>query len=117
MNTTTPAPAVEPVDLLLLAVIATAEALAVLIAAAAALLLTLAGWRPAGPPAAAQVQPLAHHGEIGNGRANESRASDRSPTYGNSQAYLLRRLARAAGHRQLARSGRRAELLQALAPT
>lgn len=45
--------------------------------------------------AASQVQPLAHHGEIGNGRADESRGDDGTSTRGsNSQAYLLRRLAR-----------------------
>ena len=45
--------------------------------------------------AAAQAQPLAHHGEIGNGRAVESRGSDRTSTArGETQSYLLRRLAR-----------------------
>ena len=43
----------------------------------------------------AKAQPLAAHGEIGNGRADEGRPSDRSSTsYGETQAYLLRRLAR-----------------------
>lgn len=45
--------------------------------------------------AAAQAQPLAHHGEIGNGRADESRVDNiKSTDGGTSQAYLLRRLAR-----------------------
>lgn len=44
--------------------------------------------------AATRAQPLAQHGEIGNGRAVESRPSERSSTYGETQAYLLRRLAR-----------------------
>lgn len=43
----------------------------------------------------ALAQPLAAHGEIGNGRADESRADNvRSTDFGNSQSYLLRRLAR-----------------------
>ena len=45
--------------------------------------------------AASRAQPLAAHGEIGNGRADESRADNVSSTsFGNSQAYLLSRLAR-----------------------
>jgi hypothetical protein len=120
MQPTTPAPAVEPVDLLLLAVIATAEALAVLIAAAAALLLTLAGWRPAGPPAAATLPPAPLPAPAAplQHPASPERVNI-TTTPGDALAGLrvveLRRLARAAGHRQLARSGRRAELLQALA--
>lgn len=46
---------------------------------------------------AAQDNPLAHHGEIGNGRADESRDYNVNSTEqvaGNSQTYLLRRLAR-----------------------
>jgi hypothetical protein len=43
---------------------------------------------------AAAAQPLAQHGEIGNGRADESRGSDRTSTRGETQTYLLRRLAR-----------------------
>jgi len=42
----------------------------------------------------AKAQPLAHHGEIGNGRVDESRGSDRTSTRGETQAYLLRRIAR-----------------------
>jgi hypothetical protein len=42
-----------------------------------------------------RAQPLAAHGEIGNGRKDESRPSDRSSTsYGETQTYLLRRIAR-----------------------
>lgn len=43
---------------------------------------------------AAHAQPLPHHGEIGNGRAGEIRGSNRTSTRGETQAYLLRRLAR-----------------------
>jgi hypothetical protein len=43
----------------------------------------------------AKAQPLAAHGEIGNGRANESRGDNITSTErGTSQAYLLRRIAR-----------------------
>lgn len=45
--------------------------------------------------AAAQAPPLAQHGEIGNGRADESRVDNiKSTEGGTSQTYLLRRLAR-----------------------
>jgi hypothetical protein len=45
--------------------------------------------------AASQAQPLAAHGEIGNGRADESRGSNATSTkQDRGQAYLLRRLAR-----------------------
>jgi hypothetical protein len=44
---------------------------------------------------AAKSQPLARHGEIGNGRADESRVDKiKSTEGGTSQAYLLRRIAR-----------------------
>jgi hypothetical protein len=43
----------------------------------------------------AKAQPLAAHGEIGNGRADESRVDlIKSTQGGTSQSYLLRRLAR-----------------------
>jgi len=45
----------------------------------------------------AKAQPLAHHGEIGNGRADESRVDKVNSTEvkgGNSASYLLRRIAR-----------------------
>ena len=42
-----------------------------------------------------KTQPLAAHGEIGNGRKDESRGDNVNSTFsGNSQSYLLRRLAR-----------------------
>jgi hypothetical protein len=100
MQTPNPSPAPEPVDLLLLAAWLTLEAAAVLIAAALALLLTLAGWRPAPAPAALPVvltpEPAA-------------------PDLAALRVVELRALARAAGLRQLAHRGRRADLLAALA--
>jgi plasmid stabilization system protein ParE len=43
----------------------------------------------------AKAQPLAKHGEIGNGRADESRGSDATSTgQGRGRSYLLRRIAR-----------------------
>lgn len=113
-----------PVDLLLLAALATAEALAVLIAAAVALLLLLAGWRPAGPPAAAPspAAPLPPAPAAPPTAAPQLPASPErvtaAPLPGDALAGLrvveLRALARAAGLPQLGRSGRRAELLAAL---
>ena len=41
----------------------------------------------------AKAQPLAAHGEIGNGRKDESRGSN-ATSKDRGQAYLLRRLAR-----------------------
>ena len=42
-----------------------------------------------------KTQPLAAHGEIGNGRKEKSRDDNVNSTFsGNSQSYLLRRLAR-----------------------
>lgn len=63
------------------------------------------GWleqeQPVGPvslalaDAASRAQPLAAHGEIGNGRKNESRGDNVTSTErGNGQSYLLQRLAR-----------------------
>ena len=103
MTTRTPSPAAEPVDLLLVLGLEVARAALVLAVAAVALLLTLAGWRPSAPPAAAPVPPAAE--------------APAAPPLEAATVADLRRLARAAGHRSLARSGRRAELLQALAPT
>lgn len=122
MHPTTPQ-ACGPVDLLLLAALATAQALAVLIAAAVALLL-LAGWRPAGPPAAAPAPaaplppaPAAPPTAPLHRPASPERVTA-APLPGDALAGLrvveLRARARAAGLPQLGRSGRRAELLAAL---
>jgi hypothetical protein len=109
MKSTTPPqnndPALAALVLLALALEALARALRPLLAHGIALVLTAAGWRPrrraasvpvvALPPA--RVQPAA---------ANPLEALP---------VRELRQLARQAGHRALARSGRRADLLLALA--
>ena len=102
MKPTTAAPA-DPVLLLLAAGWLAAGALCALLIAAAALLLTLSGWRPAPtrprPAAAPSPAPL---------------LSSPAPLEGL-RVVELRHLARRCGLPQLARSGRRAELLEALA--
>lgn len=112
-------PAADPVDLLLVAALVVAEAAAVLLVAAAAvllvaavaLLLTLAGWRPAAAPVAPEVlrQPEDFRVRLAPPPAPAE------PPLAALRVMELRALARAAGHRQLARNGCRAELLQALA--
>jgi hypothetical protein len=101
-NPTLAAPS-DPVLLFIAAGWLAAEALAVLLIAALALLLTLAGWRPAGPAPALAPSP--------------SPAPSPAPVAALERLRVveLRVLARAAGFPRLARSGRRAELLQALA--
>lgn len=66
-----------------------------------ALILTVAGWRPAAPAAVASAVAPATVAPLGAVATLPVRE--------------LRQLARAAGHRALARNGRRADLLAALA--
>lgn len=102
MNPTTTRP--DQGALLLLAGWLAAEALLQLLIATAALVLTATGWRPSPLP----VIP----------RSGDPAPPDQgipAATLEASTVTELRRLARAAGHRQLARSGRRADLLAALA--
>jgi len=89
--------AADPLALLLLAAWLVAEAVLPLVAAAVALLLTVAGWRPTTP------------------RVGLEPPAPAVPSLARLPVVELRRLARAAGHRQLARSGRRVDLLAALA--
>lgn len=98
-------PAAEPVELLLLAGLAVAEALLPLIAAALALLLALIGWRPRlrEPRPLDRVMPA------------PTPAAPPAPALTGLRVVELRRLARAAGLPQLAHRGRKAELLAALA--
>ena len=101
--------------LLLGAAVLTAEALLILTAAAVALLLTVAGWCPALAPDRPAAAPL-------TAAAMPAPAMPATPAAIAPAAQLeartvaqLRRLARAAGLPQLGRSGRRADLLEALA--
>jgi hypothetical protein len=99
MTHPTTTPALEPVELLLFAGLALAEALTVLIAAAGALLLALIGSRPAAASVEALPAPEPPAPELAGLRVAE-----------------LLALARAAGlPRAPAHRGRRAELLEALA--
>ena len=109
MNTTTHTQA-HPVELALVAGLAVALAIRELLAAAVALAGVVAGWQGPGPRAratapapAAAMAPAAVH-PIG----------ERLAMYGQLPVRELRAIARGAGHRGLARSGRRLELLSAL---
>ena len=100
----------HPIELALVAGLAVALAVRELLAAAVALAGAVAGWQGPGPRAratapapAAAMAPAAVH-PIG----------DRLAMYGQLPVRELRAIARAAGHRGLARSGRRLELLSAL---
>jgi hypothetical protein len=117
MKPTPPAAPADPVLLALAVAVLTVEALLVLTAAAVALALTVAGWRlaalPPGPvpaaPAAAVAPPAPVVAATPAPPAPAAQLDARTVAQ-------LRRLARAAGLPQLARSGRRADLLAALAP-
>lgn len=100
----------HPIELALVAGLAVALAVRELLAAAIALAGAVAGWRAPGPRAratapapAAAMAPAAVH-PIG----------ERLAMFGQLPVRELRAIARAAGHRGLARSGRRLELLSAL---
>lgn len=115
MTTNPPAP-VDPVLLLLGAVCLAAEALAIVLAATLALLLTIAGWRPTPDPGAALPVALAITAPaVAPITAGPALLPLAGPLDRLTVAQL-RRLARSAGLPQLARSGRRSELLVALAP-
>lgn len=100
----------HPVELALIAGLAVALAVRELLAAAVALAGAVAGWRAPGPRAratapapVAAMAPAAVH-PIG----------ERLAMYGQLRVKELRAIARVAGYRELARSGRRLELLAAL---
>jgi hypothetical protein len=114
MNTTTTDRA------LLLALVALAvaiEALALLlrplVAHSVALLLTLAGWRPL-PCSAASGALQGAQKPLAASSIPSATTATTEPLEGL-PVRELRQLTRAAGHRALARSGRRQELLEALA--
>ena len=108
MTHPTPAAPADPVLLSIAAGWLAAEALASLLIAAAALVLTLAGWRPSSappcPPLPITTPPP----------APEALPPTPAPLE-RLRVVELRALARAAGLPQLGRSGRRADLLEALA--
>ena len=92
------------------------EALAVtlrpILAHTLALLLTIAGWRPASTASPARQQgPALPAAPVKPANATAAHR----PQLEALPVRELRQLARAAGHRALARSGRRADLLAALA--
>ena len=103
--------------LALVAAAATVEALALLLRPLVALLLTLAGWRPTPSRPAPVPLQLASAPPDAQSIPAVTTAATEAP-----RAQLealpvreLRVLARAAGHRALARSGRRQQLLEVLA--
>ena len=94
----------DPTELAIVAALLTLQAIRVLAVALVALVLTLAGYRPSKAPVACTV-PIALPAPGRPAPAPLAALPVRE----------LRLLARAAGHRALARSGRKAELLLALA--
>ena len=112
---TDPTRATDGDDLILLALVAgwaTLQALATLTVALVALLLTLAGWRPAAAPAA---RPAPLPVVLTPAPAPLALPPAAAPPLASLRVIELRQLARAAGLATLARSGRRADLLEALA--
>ena len=94
----------HPIELAAAAALLTLQALRVLAVAAIAIALAVAGYRPSKAPVAAPAPTT-------------PAATDRPAPAPLAALPVreLRHMARAAGHRQLARSGRKAELLLALA--
>ncbi len=107
--------------LALVAAAATVEALTLLlrplVAHGLALLLTMAGWRPTPPSPAPVPLRLAPAPPVALLLPPEPAPAPEAPTpqLEGLPVRELRVLARAAGHRALARSGRRQQLLEALA--
>lgn len=108
----------HPLDLALAVAFATLQALRPLLVALVALLLTLAGYRPSQRPASAAKA----HGSRRGASVPTQRPPAPSERLQAAPAALevltvrqLRQLAREAGLRALARTGRRVDLLQALA--
>ena len=94
----------HPIELAAAAALLTLQALRVLAVALVALVLTLANYRPSTAPATAPAP------------ATPAAADRPAPApLAALPVRELRRMARTAGHRQLARSGRKAELLLVLA--
>jgi hypothetical protein len=113
------APSPDLGALLLLGALALAAALRPLVVALVALVLTLAGWRPARPVSAPVSAPAAPMAAPAAPMAAPASPLVAAPVRARARLTVaqLRTMARAAGlPSALARSGRRADLLAALAP-
>ena len=124
MTTHTTHTQAHPIELALVAGLAVALAVRELVAAAVALAGAVAGWRAPGARAraaavapaapAAAVAPAAPAAAVAPMAPAVNPIGERLAMYGQLRVRELRAIARAAGHRELARSGRRLELLTAL---
>jgi hypothetical protein len=115
MTTHTTHTQAHPVELALVAGLAVALAVRELASAAVALAGAIAGWRAPGARArAAAVAPAAPAAAVAPMAPAVHPIGERLAMYGQLRVRELRAIARAAGHRELARSGRRLELLTAL---
>ncbi len=115
MTTHTTHTQAHPVELALVAGLAVALAVRELVAAAVALAGAIAGWRAPGARArAAAVAPAAPAAAVAPMAPAVHPIGERLAMYGQLRVRELRAIARVAGHRELARSGRRLELLTAL---
>ena len=112
MTTHTTHTEAHPVELALVAGLAVALAVRELVAAAVALAGAVAGWRA--PGARAQAAPAAPAAAVAPMAPAVHPIGERLAMYGQLRVRELRAIARAAGYRELARSGRRLELLTAL---
>ncbi len=112
MTTHTTHTEAHPIELALVAGLAVALAVRELVAAAVALAGAVAGWRA--PGARAQAAPAAPAAAVAPMAPAVHPIGERLAMYGQLRVRELRAIARAAGHRELARSGRRLELLTAL---
>ena len=97
----------HPIELALVAGLAVALAVRELLAAAVALAVAVAGWQGPGPRARATAPAPAPAPAV-------NPIGERLAMYGQLRVRELRAIARVAGYRELARSGRRLELLSAL---
>ena len=108
----------HPIELALVAGLAVALAVRELIAAAVALAGAVAGWRAPGAraraAAVAPAAPAAPAAAVAPMAPAVHPIGERLAMYGQLRVRELRAIARAAGYRELARSGRRLELLTAL---
>ncbi len=112
MTTHTTHTEAHPIELALVAGLAVALAVRELVAAAVALAGAVAGWRA--PGARAQAAPAAPAAAVAPMAPAVHPIGERLAMYGELRVRELRAIARVAGHRELARSGRRLELLTAL---